>query len=105
LLEQQDQDQFEESLPVNDRGGALLERVTEDATAPSPGGEVKEEVIHELTPSPCEGWGGPLLEQSEEQYQNDLFDTDWIIELQRSEAVTVGLIWAGSIQNAWREAG
>jgi hypothetical protein len=105
LLEQQDQDQFEESLPVNDRGGALLERVTGDTPEPSPDGEVKEEVIHELTPSPCEDGGGPLLEQSEDPYENDLFDTDWIIELQRSKALAVGLIWSGSIQNVWREAG
>jgi hypothetical protein len=77
----------------NSRGGPLLEQQVQ--------GDV-DQVEESLPP---DARGGALLEQLEDPYGNDLFDTEWIIEFRRSGFPMTGLVWAGSIRNLWREAG
>lgn len=49
-------------------------------------------------------WGGSSLEQSEEDDDESLFDSNWIIEFRRSMAPRIGLIWAGEVRDARRHA-
>ncbi|QDV36932.1 hypothetical protein [Tautonia plasticadhaerens] len=49
--------------------------------------------------------GGILLGQGAEDDEHSGFDDNWIIEFRRDNQATMGLIWAGSIQETRREAG
>jgi hypothetical protein len=94
------QDQLADLMPDHSQGGLCLVSNEDQG-----GSLLQQEAEPSFNLSPFEHQGGSLLEQEDEDDEITGFDENWIVAFRRDNPPTIGLIWAGSIESVWREAG
>ena len=74
----------------------LVEKLEEMAECGYWGQKGAEKVKNSL---PEQSWGGPLLERSDREEEKTPLEPPWIVQYRQLFSPTIGLIWAGTMED------